>query len=94
MESLVHCSLIKVEWELSINLDMQVVHIPITCRGIIRHFVYINLFPTYRISVSVNLTGYFSAFVKFYAKNGDEIHRSRREVIDGFRKCFKKSACF
>jgi hypothetical protein len=55
---------------------------------------YGNLFPTKRISVAIDLAECFSANVKFYAKNGDEIHRSRREVIDRFRKCLKKNACF
>ena len=92
MESLKRSSLITVEWELYINLAIQVIQTPATCRGIIRYVVYGNLFPTKGISVSVDLAGCFSAFVKFYAKNGDEIHRSGREVTDRFRKCLKKSA--
>jgi len=94
MKSLIHRLLIKVEWELSINLALQVLQTSVTCRDINRYVVYGKLFPTKRISVAVDLVEGFSANVKFYAKNGDEIHRSRREVIDRFRKCLKKSACF
>jgi hypothetical protein len=67
---------------------------PVTYCGINQYVIYGNLSLSTRISVAVDLGGCFSAFVKFYAKAGDEIHRSRREVIDRISKCLMKIACF